>query len=138
MHDLLKRVDGFVAAKKPPPSEAFPKNNRHGEDVALLGADAPFVDALGRKIRKLSLHFVRSGDLESILCLGDAEVGEACPTIAADEDVMGRDIAMDNPEGTSGLVAQFVGCMKAGEGIQYDTESDSRIDRALGCRELLA
>src|SRR5206468_1117974 len=55
VHDLVERVDGFFAAKETPPRETLPEHDAEREEIALLRAHAPFVDALGREIRELAL-----------------------------------------------------------------------------------
>ena len=84
------------------------KHDGHREDVALHGADAPLVDPLRRQVRELPLHLVRARDLHAVLGLRDAEVGEPPDAVAPDEDVVGADVAMDDPQVAPAVVAQLV------------------------------
>ena len=112
-HHVLQDVDRLVAAEEAPAGEALPEDDGHREDVALDGAHAALVDPLGREVRELALHLVRARRLDPVLRLGDAEVGDVGPAVAADEDVVRGDVAMDDVERLAVVVLQLVGGVKA-------------------------
>ena len=128
--DLLEDVHRLVAAEQAPAGEALPEDDRHREDVALDGAHPPLVDSLGGEVGKLPLHLVGSRRLNPILGFGEAEVGDEGPPVAPDEDVVGRDVAVDDAQGLAVVVAHLVGGVEAEERVEDEAHRDADVDGA--------
>ncbi len=129
-HDLLQDLDRFIAPEEAPPREALPEHDGHRKDVALHRAYASLVDTLGREVREFAFHLVRSRRLDPILGLGDPEICDVRAPVAPDEDVVRRDVPMDDVEGLVVVVPQLVRRVQAAERVEDDSNGDPDVDGA--------
>lgn len=115
----LAEVDDFVVAdgfegfdvsgalEEAATGDEFPDDDADGEDVAFVGDEGGVDGAFGGDVGELAFdHAV--GGLDVIGAgVGEAEVGDFDFAVAADEDVGGADIVVDEAEG--GAVGAFDG-----------------------------
>ena len=65
-------------------------------------------DLLGRHVAQLALELALLGDLSSGRRLRDSEVHHAGDTIHTDEDVLRRNVAVDQVQGVAGLAGGLI------------------------------
>jgi len=105
--DLLQHRDVAVAGEELLPAEHLPEKDAGGEDVAAV-IDGVALHLLGAHVAELALEDARLRLREAALRLGDAEVDELHVSVEGDEDVLRRDVAMDDAERHAVAVALAV------------------------------
>ncbi len=117
MNELTLRLG---RPEKPLPYERLPEDDRGCVDVAPARHFA--IELLGRHVPDLPLDDARrrSRSRELARRLRDAEVEDPRPPVDADDDVLRRDIPMDEPERFAHLVGSLVRRVQPGESIDED------------------
>ncbi len=88
------------------------------------------VDLLRRHIGELALELAAARRLVDLTeGLGDPEVDDLHRAVSADEDVLRRDVAVDDRERSPAVVGQLVRGMEAGGGVGGDARGDRRRER---------
>src|SRR5690606_24394142 len=120
------------AVEEPATDQAFPQDRAEREDVG------PGIDLLPPRLLRghvgaLPPYAAGLGDLGAEGRLGDAEVGQLDVALAGNENVLRRDVAVDDserlairPRGPMGVVeraGEFLGHAEAGGGTEPDRKS---------------
>ena len=110
--DLLERVEIGVHAEEALVGRQLPEHDAEREDVG--GAiDLGPAHLLGRHIGELALERARARRRQAIGDLGDAEVDDLGVALVRQEEVVRRDVAVDEAEELPVLAAQLVGRVEA-------------------------
>jgi hypothetical protein len=89
------------------------------------------LDDLGRKVAVLAFDLSHLGLVgQTTQRLGDAEVGEPRDPVEADEDILRRDVTMDEVEGMASVVAELVSGVEPGESVPENPQDDGLGDPA--------
>ena len=101
------------------------------ENTSAWRATGSSSELLGRHVARLALDDAGVGDLDARRRLRDAEVDEPRDAVGAHEDVLRRDVAMDDAERRAVLVARLVRRVEAEEHRLGDRGGDLRRASAL-------
>jgi len=82
---------------------------------------------LGRHIRELALELPRARGRQLARRARDAEVAEARAPVDSDEDVLRRDVAVDDAERLAVVVLELVGGVEPREHVDDDAEPHLRV-----------
>ena len=102
--------------------QRLPEHDAHGVHVAQLGYGA--VELLRRHVGELALELSLARDLRASGGLCDPEIEHPRAPIGADHHILRRDVAMDDAEPFSELVARLVRGVQAVEGVANDRGRD--------------
>ena len=92
--------------------EHLPQADAEGEDVAAAVKLGQPARLLGREVSVLALEQAGLGAHQLLAGLGDAEVDQLHRARVGHQNVLGRDVAVDDPEGRTGTVGQGVGVLQ--------------------------
>ena len=119
------------------PAEQLVQDDAEREDIGAP-VERLAAELLGRHVRDLALERSGAGRARAVGRFGDAEVDHLRGAVAVDEDVVGRDVAVDQAERLSVAVAQIVRVLQTGRGLRDDLqdlrerEQLVQLGRALG------
>ena len=85
---------------------------------------APAARLLGRHVRELALELPGARRRQARRGARDAEVGDARGAVDADQDVLRRDVAVDEVEQLVVVVPELVRGVQAGERVEHDADDD--------------
>ncbi len=113
------------ALKESPAGEKLPEDDAARVEVGLPRHGRPR-ELLGRHVRELSLDLFLGRGLATRRGSRDAEVEHARGAVDADEDVLGRDVTVDDSERSPRLVRCFVRGMETVKHVRRDRHRDVR------------
>ena len=112
--------------------ERLPQHDRRRVDVGA-SIERPPRSCSRAMYAIFPFDLAAAGLLKAARRLGDAEVEDARDAVGADEHVLRRDVAVDEPERRAVLAARLVGRVKAAERAGEDRDGDVR-RHAVGMR----
>ena len=123
LQDLGNGSRRIVCFEETLPGERFPKHDPRREDIGAA-IDGPLLHLLGRHVGNLALHLPLLGRLDARDRLRDTKVEDLRHAIRAHHDVVGRDVAMDDVEGSTELIRRLVRGVKSMERATHDACAD--------------
>ena len=128
-HQPLHDVEIVLGVIRRVADEQLVETHPRGPDVrAMVG---PFRrDLLGGHVADLALHDALTGlSGASVLRLHEAEVDHLRGALGGDEDVLRRDVPVDDAEALALGVLELVRRVEAGAGLGHDPQRDARRER---------
>ena len=122
---LLERVEIGVHAEEALVGRELPEHDAEREDVGRA-IDLGAAHLLGRHVRELALERARARRREPVGDLGDAEVDDLRVAVVGDEEVVRRDVAVDEAEELAVLAAQLVRRVQALGRVGADARGELR------------
>ncbi len=110
--------------------EQLPQDDAGRVDVGAP-VDGALVELLRRHERHLALDLAGDRRRQARLGAGDAEVGQAGDAVDADEDVVRRDVAVDEAQGLLVRAPELVCGVEAGERVEEDAQRDVEREAAV-------
>jgi hypothetical protein len=124
---------------EPLPRHELPEHDRRGVDVRLA-IDLLPRELLGRHVRELAGDAPFVGGLDPADDVGDAEVEHPRDTVGADQDVLRRNVAMNDGEWLTARVLALVRRVEPVERARHhrrdDLRRDARAERRVAADEL--
>ena len=142
--DLARDDEVVVPAKQPPTQGQLPQDRAQREHVAAA-VERLAAALLRRHVRDLALEGAVPGVGLQRGHAGDAEVDQLHAAVVADEDVRGRDVAVDDAERVAVAVLLVMGVVQPGGGADDDLQNvlgrqppTLRLDRTDDLAQVLA
>ena len=132
LDDLADDGGLVVGLEQALPGERLPEDDGGGVDVGLH-IDRHPAQLLGGHVRELSFDLAVACGVHPAEGLGHPEVDDAGDAVEADEQVLGRDVAVHERERSPVLAGGFVRRMQAAQGLADDRRRDRHRD-VFACR----
>ena len=128
--DLLEDLDVVLAVEQAVAGEGLPEHAADAEQVGLDGVGLAEGD-LGGEVGQLALDGAGGGEAGGAVAgPGEAEVGQLDGAVEAEQDVVGRDVAVDDGGGPAVEADAIVGGAEAAQGADRDAGGDGPGDVA--------
>ena len=121
-------------AKEPLAGQNLPQNDRGRKDVGAA-VEALSANLLGRHVRRLSFDHAGLRLLAGLHRAGDAKIEDSRNAIDADQDVLRRDVAMDDFERLALFTSRLVRRVQPLEHPHHDGGANGRRDALCCCRD---
>jgi hypothetical protein len=121
--DLRQQLGVVLAADEALAREHLPQDRARRVDVGAP-VDRRALDLLLRHVRQFALDLGAPGRREPRLRVGNAEVREASHAVDADEDVVRRDVAMDEIERLAVRSGELVCGVQSSQSVEEDPQRE--------------
>ena len=133
VHHPLHGLAIRVASKETTSHQHFPEHHTKRPDVGTSIERLP-KELLRRHVGELAFDLARLGLLKSIACLRDTEVEHLGDAVVEHEEVLRRDVAMDDAERFAVVIAKLMRRVKTAAGLGHDATGElPRKPSALAC-----